>query len=245
MALTFFWRFENSTTLDGTHDYSAGDTTATVNSAAAFQTATTVVNGYSGDYPTASDYHSFASASIWSNAAGYINVFASAFYINTWVAGSMLAQFWEAAATNNHVNVSMSGTSGSGNLNLQMRISGGATTNITLTGNNIALSTLYYYIVRLNRSTGVARIELYNSAGSLIDSAETTSIPSADFPSTIDTMLVGESAGGASDFYLDNFFVADTYAEPIEDNLSITSYTQYGGGNSAAILIGGSDSGGF
>ena len=32
MALRFFWRCE-STTLDGTDDYSAGDTTATANGA--------------------------------------------------------------------------------------------------------------------------------------------------------------------------------------------------------------------
>lgn len=237
MALTFFWRYENSLTLDGTHDYSAGDTTALANSSAAFDSGIAFVGTYAGDYPTNNDYHYFDSASIIDVTTGYDFSFGFAFYIEAWTAGGTLFHLVDSGTASNQAKLVMAGTSGSGNLQLLVERAGSASDSITLTGNNIALDTWYFAIARVDHNNTTLRIELYSAAGSLLDSVEDLAVTAGAFPLVIDTMRTGLIVAAGANAHMDNLFVADAYAEPIEDNHDITSYTEYGGAPADTSLI--------
>ena len=228
MALTLFHRGENSTGFDATHDFrhASGASALVPISGAAFDSGIARIGTYAFDYPTNNDYHQIASANFWDNGAGYENVMAGSFYVDTWTSGNIMMDMFDSATPNHHFRLSQDGTSGAGNLALNIRVSGIGQTTITLTGNNIALAGWYSVICRVDRANTTIRVELYNNSDVLIDSAQDLAVNSTFFPTTIDTFQFGNA--GTGDMHMDNIFVADTYAEAIEDNLSITSYTNYG-----------------
>jgi hypothetical protein len=113
MALTFFWRCEG-TTLDGTHDYSAGGTTATGSSSAAINATAARVGTNGVQAPTASDYYSLSATGIYGTTG------AAAFSL--YVAGGT----WVADA----VPFLLDGTGGAGSSNDRVRVT-------TVTGGNL------------------------------------------------------------------------------------------------------------
>lgn len=224
MALTFFWRAENSTTLDGTHDYSAGDTTATANNAIEFSSAQAAVGTYSILANQGVEYYWFDSASIFSVSQGSAGFW---FRITSFTAGATLMDFYDASEVGSSIYVETTGTD-----ELRMRISrvGQGVTDIATTTANIAVDTWYFCVIRWHESNQDGRIEVYNSSMALLDSNENLSVTSTHFPlnANVDRFLLGDINNNNPNAYIDNIFVADTYSEPLEDNATITSYTQYG-----------------
>lgn len=223
MALTFYWRCEG-TTLDGTHDYSVGDTTATLVGGAAINSTAGLFGTNGLECPTNGDYAEFSISShdLLRPAEGSI---ALGFRIVTWLAGCTLFRT-QGTAANDHIRIEMSGTD---EIAVFCRNSGTGTTTITSTDWNLSTSTTYFIIVRWHDTNNVFRAECYNSDGS----ARGTPVEfTSAFSTPVDLTVIrwGENvAFGTVNFHLDNLFCADTYAETLENNLTITSYTQYGG----------------
>lgn len=228
MTAKFFWRAEGST-LDGVHDFSAGDTTATANGAVAISAAQAFRGTNSVFSQTAGDYYSFAIAppDLWDDAAWSIGF---AFRFEAWAADALFFRLTDVSATNNQVHVVTIGSSGSGNIRLRIGQTGGAETDITLTGNQIALSTWYGCVCRGQRANQLGRIELYNASQALIDSAENLAVPLGHFPlnSQIDELRIGLQTL-APDVHIDQVVIGSSYADPAETWLGYSSYTQISG----------------
>src|SRR5688500_7419965 len=71
MALNFFWRCEG-TTLDGTHDFSAGDTTATATNTPAISATAAKIGSNGALFDSGSDRYAFTPTSIISTTAGAV-----------------------------------------------------------------------------------------------------------------------------------------------------------------------------
>lgn len=235
MALTFFWRCEG-TTLDGTHDYSAGGTTATGFSSVAINSTAVRVGTNGIQAPSASDYYSISATGIY----GTTGSAAFSLYVagGTWTADAvpfMMDGTGGAGSANDRIRVT---TVTGGNLSLQLGRNGWGSQTITTTGGACSVGNWYGVVIRWSATNADYRLEIYNSSGTLIDSVENLSADSSLFPQTanIDTLLVGELWGTTLNNYIDNVFVANAYDEALQSNLTITSYTGYGGGGSAPTI---------
>lgn len=222
MALSFFWRAEGLT-LDATHDFTAGDNTGTVNSGALINTDAAFIGTNGLDLPTTADFVFFtvSSGDLIDASEGAIGLW---FRIVTFGAGRSLFVANNTGAPNNHIRLYMTGTD---ELELKIRLVAGADVTLTTTAADLATATWYFVIARWNAVTEDRRIEVYNDDMSLRHAVEdlTTAF---DAPTGIDVLSWGDNLGIAGDHHQDNMFIADTYAEPLEDFSEITSFTQYG-----------------
>lgn len=223
-ALSLFWRAEG-TTLDGTHDYSAGDTAVDTSGSPTISATGAKVgsNGISG-----AGYYYFDNTT----PSAIINtgegVIAGWFHATTW--GNLTAPIYlRGSSYQNAVKIAITGTSGSGNVALYINEDTGASTLAT-TGANLSTGNWYFVIVQWdNGGTGPRRrIAVYNASGTLI--AENSSTAAFTSPPDLQTLRFGSIDGFAG--YVDNIFGATDYddASAILSNRDITSYTSYGGG---------------
>lgn len=240
MALTFFWRCEG-TTFDGTHDYSAGDTTATGVNSGALSTTIKRVGTSSVVAPA-----SFAGGMTFTLANNGI-------FNGTLAAPSNLVTsfgfsvYWDTSlytATGTAIGLKFQGTLSNdqiqvqtvtGGTNLALRLSNNTNGAITLTttGAVVTADAWWGVVCRLNYATNSRKIEIYNAANTLVDSIEDTSTALAnyvpiDIKAVAGLVIAQRSASHTQNTYFDNFFIANTYNEPIQSYLDIASYQQYG-----------------
>lgn len=242
MSLTFFWRAEG-TTLDGTHDFTLGDTTASmINSGSISATAARIgSNGVLAPATFAGGAgFNLANDGIFpgtlSSPSDLVCAFGFSFYWATSVfasAGSVVGFKFQGTATNDHIQVLS--TSGGANLTLRIRNSVNGFVDLTTSGGAITANAWFAVVCRVNFATNSRKIEIYNASGTLVDSAVDTSTSLSsyvpiDIKPTAGLILGQKPASHTNDAYFDNFFIADTYNEPIESNLTITSYTNYSTG---------------
>lgn len=222
---TFFWRCEG-TTLDATHDHSAGDTTATAFSAIAID-ATSALVGSNGCNANAGsdDNYNFASASIFSTAQG-----AAAFkvQVKTWGDDTSILSIYNAGAPSDQIILELEGTD---ELLMRHRVNGGDNNTHTTSASNLVINTTYIFVIRWNVSTSTRRIETYTSGGTLIEGISATS-PALSAQGALTIFEFGTGGGGGR-FWLDNLVVGDAYADPVETWANYTSYTQIGGSSNA------------
>jgi hypothetical protein len=236
MALLFFWRCEG-TTLDGTHDYSAGDTTATLNSGALINTDAARFGTNGLDIPTASDTARFNAASIINGAEGSV---ALSVRFTTFASGRSLLM---AFGTNvlDQIRIETTGTDDATGRELRVRhrTTAGGAENVVIatTAADLELNVWYGVVARWDTTADSLKLEIYNSDGSLRTEVSSSSAITAQ--TDIVNLWWGEDGAGAIDMHMDNLFIADTYEEPLEDFLDITSYTEYGaaGGDPEGSLI--------
>ena len=225
MALTFFSRCE-SDTLDGTHDYSAGDTTWTLSSLVEFSTSGVKI-GTNGLYtPGGDDYGVLAATSILAPAAGTV-----AFWLrfDTYGAGSVLI---EMAGTGGSDYIRL-GTNYANGFEFRHRSSVGnnqaiSTSSITLTG-----STWYFVQMHWSAALDSLHLSIHDSSGSLIEDVENTSAGLGAAMADMVEIRMGTQFGGAR-VSIDNVFFGSAYADDFLSNRDITSYTGYGGGGASA-----------
>ena len=233
MALTFFWRCEG-TTLDGTHDYSAGDTSASATGSASISATAVRVgtNGVLFDGGSAA-YYGFDPASIFSTAEGSA---AFLFRLTRSNGGTLFAVYGTSAS--DKIVVQWLGNNGetTANIRLAIRKSTGSEGNIDTDSGNLGPNVWYGCVIRWKTATTAMAIEIYTVGDSgttitLVDSA-TGTYGSGNIPVDLISFRVGETDGGANmDGHIDNVFVSNTYAEALETKLLITSYTEYAGGS--------------
>lgn len=236
-TITWFWRAE-STTLDGTHDYTAGvDTTGTTSGASIDASAALV--GSNGVLVNASldDIQFDGETAIHNRLAGSMAFW---FRVQTWLAGVSLVYVRDSASGNNRIDVTLQGTSGSGDIRLTTRnTSATSTLDAFTSGANLAVDTTYFAVVQWDDANNDRRIAVYDSSGTLISENEDT-VTDFNVPSSLggtNQWSVGSQIAGATAFYIDNVFVGDAYTDGacFLTNRSITSYTSYSCGGAAHV----------
>lgn len=232
MALTFYWRCEG-TTLDGTHDFTAGDSTATLNSAAAINTAAVRYGTNGLDCPTSSDNATFTVSTndLANPAAGAMAAWVR---ITTW--GSAATLLSATGSTGNDFYVLM--MTGTDELRFSSKRNGGSTFNLDTTAANLATGNWYFVGFAWDQAANDRRIVVYDSNMSLIEN-RTDLTTAYDQPTDIISLRIGEGNVTASDTHIDNVFVGSAYAD-LDDfitNATITSYTSYttGGGGGGEV----------
>lgn len=231
MALTFFWRCEG-TTLDATHDLSAGDSSATAQGAVSISSSSPLVGSNSIVVGGAGQHYRFNSGGMLDPANGSMS---GVFEITTFGNNATLVAIFGADA-NNFIQVNMVGTD-----ELALRIgtaTGPVSAAITTTDANLVTGQRYAYVARWHDATNYRRLEVYDTDGVLLDAVEDTAtnwVAPTELNGS-DRGRLGEATGNAGAFKLDNVACANTFDEPLEDNLFITSYTQYNGGSASTTL---------
>lgn len=238
MAITFFWRCE-STTLDGTDDYSAGDTTATaVNSPAISAT-----QAYRGTYSvlkgsTVGGGYNFNPSSIFpgnvNSPSTAVGSFGFAMYWDTDVYdtyGSSLFRFRGTDANDMlGIYTAATGTTSAQNIILRTRNATGGLYEITTTGAAITPGNWFRIIGRFDYPNDDLRIEVWNEAGTLVDSEESlTTDLSTYIPAEVANLLVvgtGPTTSGG-DAYFDNFIVSDEYNGVTPAMMQYSSYQDF------------------
>lgn len=237
MALTLYWRQENSLSLDGTHDYSAGATTATTNASPTFDGTTYKIGSYSGSYPSAGAQHRFSPTSIISSGgpAGS-SAGAVAFWFRTTSGRNTdreLFFYARGSASSNDCVALRCGGSNTMYLYHRNATNGAATLAHASTLSNDT----WYFVGMAWDSTATSRkLALWDSAGSLIGS--TVEDTSTDFTTYLPANLTsriqfGDNTGSGPFGYTDNIFIGDAYADldTFYTKRDITSYTEYAGGS--------------
>lgn len=228
-ANTLFWRCEG-TTLDATHDHSAGDTTATAVSSIAVD-ATAVRFGTNGCNAAISgdDYFSFTATSIVSTTEG-----AAGFKINpqTWGADTGVLAMYNTGAPSDQIVVTLTGTD---EVRLRFRVNGGNNDTAETTAANLVTSTWYGIVVRWDTAANLIRVEVYNDAGTLIQGV-TNSGSTIDPQAAINEINFGDT-DSTGRHYLDNLVIGDDYDDPVQTWINYTSYTEIGGGGGGGGLL--------
>lgn len=230
MALTFFARCEG-TTLDGTHDFSVGDTTWDANSTSSTFASGAGMVGTNGLLITSAPQvmRMDLADDIVLPAEGAIGFL---FRFTAWAAFTKLFAIRGSSA-----DYQFSVWTHLTNDTLAVYLGNDEGTNINFNVESLGLSTNtpYGIVYRWNQSTSTFRLEVYSDplgTPTLINAAQDTTGWTV-FPDMTRTggFSWGDNSGGVSteNLHFDNIFVADDYAEPIEDNFAITSYTAYGG----------------
>lgn len=229
MALTFFWRCEGET-LDATHDFTAGDNSATVQNSVSISNTAAIVGSNGILIGAGNSHYRFDGASI---VSGLRAEGAYGFWFRlTSHTGTPALTIIRGVSANDFYTVLTSGnwTAGTGNITFQRRSSdtGGAQVSITTDSGNLAINQTYFVVVRWDQPNSLSTVEIYNSSLTLIDSATNNSafVQPLDLNTTAG-IRIGEASGTAITGWIDNFFIADSYDEPIVQNALITSYTDY------------------
>lgn len=239
MSATFFWRCEG-TTLDGTDDFSLGDTTASlINSGSISATAVRVgTNGLLAPATFAGGAaFNLANSGIFNGTltapSDLVTSFAFSFKWVTSIygtAGSVIGFKFQGTAANDHLQVQS--TTGGTDLTLRSRNATNGSADLTTAGGVLVADAWYGCVCRVDYANDKRSIEIYNASGTLVDSASDTSTDlSANVPADIKTtagLVLGQKpASHGNDAYFDNFMISTVYDAPLQNNLTIASYTSY------------------
>lgn len=226
MAVTFFWRCEGET-LDGTHDYSAGDTTATANGAVSIS-ATGAKLGSNGIVTTnAADYYAIDSASIVDIDQGCFG-----FWIQwkTAMPGAGLVtgiSVRDAATGLNALQVQVA-TAAEDELRFQIR-NASNTSNLITSSLSLAINNWYFVKCAWHLSADKWLIAVYDSSLTLVEAPnEDTSTDLSTFiPVSVDTIRIGNTSSDVNPVWMDNVIFGSSYTDPLENYANYTSYTQF------------------
>jgi hypothetical protein len=246
MALKFFWRCEG-TTLDWNgstgDDFCGADNTLTLlNSATISANAARVgTNGVRCISTSAGGTSGATPSEIWpgtttsGNTGDTVGSFAYSFRVATAldnISGIAFGLRARNAASTEEFTVRQAGTQ-----NLLLYLDGSAgPLSISLTGNQVVADEWMGVVVRIDVPNDKARIELYNSAGTLVDSAQDlASDLSVRILSDVNTMSFTPCSGAKTNTIdWDNFIISDNYDAPLQNNLTITSRSEYSESSGAA-----------
>ncbi|HEY0684750.1 MAG TPA: hypothetical protein VGD45_20605 [Steroidobacter sp.] len=232
MAVRFFWRFEG-TTLDATHDHVNGsaDNTATANGSASLSTTAARVGTNGGLFPASggNQYRFDTSTDMVNRLLG-----ACAFSLRITTAPSAVQGICNISGTDGSITFQALAT---GEIRVITNLEGTGESQLTTDGAGITTNTWYTVAYRWDHANDLRSLEVYNSSGVLIDSVldENPFTAPANLVNT-NGLRIGNTDGNDAVFHLDNFFIADLYAEPLPANATITSYTAYDAGGSSVTI---------
>lgn len=223
MAITFFYRCEGSN-LDGSNDYSVGDTSGAINGSAAFNSDASYSGTNGIDCPSNGSYVSFSITD-----HDLINPqkgsFSFRFRINTWLDQGVI--FYAVGSnTSNYIKVFMNSTSG---IRTQFSKAGVGTTNQTLSP-TLTTGVWYHYILRWNENEGWHSSAIYDADGTIrsggYSCASSFSGPNA--PIELTELRIGNGVGaGTIDFHIDHVYISKDPLEPLYDYRDNSTYATY------------------
>lgn len=252
MALTFFWGVTtNSATLQslGTTDFSNGDTTGTGQGSPVFST-----DGLSGSYAFGAGANTQAGYGFASNSGGSFytgtidNVTQATDLVCSFGFNFYAANAAPATTTNRQLGFQVKSVSteriqvvltNAGKLAIEFT-HGGSTQVYCTTTTGFAADQWYGVVGRIDIPNNKAKLEVYTHSGShgsaltLVESVEDTSsgkdavAPILDPTASSGTTFTAAAGVHTTDpLYFDNLFIANTYDEPIQNNLTISAYSSY------------------
>lgn len=239
MSATLIWRCEG-TTLDGTDDYTLGDSTASLINSGVIEAAAARVGTNGLTAPA-----SFAGGATFNLAnngifpgtlaspADLVCSFAFSMKWATAVAatsGASVGLKFQGTVANDYIQVLT--TNPGSNLTLGLRNATNGLLSLTTSGGTITADAWFGVVCRLNFATDSRKIEIYDASGVLVDSAVDTATDLASYvPADIKAtagLILGQHPGAhAQATYFDNFLISTDYNAPLQNNLVITSATQY------------------
>ncbi len=219
-SAVFFWRAEG-TTLSATDDLSP-DTSATANGGVSISNTAEKV-GTNGILTTnQQDYYIFDPTGICSTTQG---AFGGWIQFKTAVPAAgvqFLTRCFDASGAVSEVSLAMANSQ---EVRLTLVSSGGTSSFLVTSACNIAVDTWYFVVARYHIANDDRFIACYDSSGTLIDSvSDLTTDLAASAPSGLTEFRVGNPSANTNAIWADNIFVSQTYAEPLEDFHSITSF---------------------
>lgn len=237
MSLTFYWRCEG-TTLDETHDFSAGDATAgDLGFPASIDNAAAIVgsNGILCDGQF--DTFIFDSTDLFPDPSrGAIG-----FWVRwpTTVAPSNAARPFVARGPDSANDTIYVRTLSTG---LRLFISSAANGSVTLdVSETLSAGEAYFVVARWDAAETYRELTIYDDELNVVGTAVDDSTDFSDnVPASLEHstgLRLGDSEGFSQTYpmHIDNVFIADAYDEPIEENALITSFTEYGGSGGASV----------
>ena len=259
MALRFFWRLVGSP-LDGTHDYTAGANSASTFGTGSSFDATSGLAGANGLLvaTNAQGGRSFSASSLVNSTVNGstqpLDLVMSAAWSFKCIGGTSFQTFQRnfgmklnSAIASEEICVDAGLSPARLALRLRSSISGSELTKDITLSHTIAADQWYGVVIRLDVPNDKARIELYTHAGTygatatLVDSAEDTvtaldNYIISNIIATSGAMVLLAQAGthDSQPVVFDNWMIADAYDEPLENNLTISSYTEY---TSSVVLL--------
>ncbi len=237
MALTFYHRFE-SQNLDGTHDFSAGDTTGAHNNSPTYDAVAAKVGTAGLLIDGVSERTTFAAASIMSPTAGSLAVWLQ-FPTAIPTSDSATPFYIQGTNANDYIRISSHSGGGASNRNFRLGIrnNGGATSNVDLDDNEMAPGNWYFIVCTWDSVTPTRSISAYDSGGTLLDTVSSGSAFTA--PADLINMHFGDVTGTTGTVYMKNAFVgsATTDATDFITNRDIDSYTDISGGPGSTVNL--------
>jgi len=228
-GITFFWTCE-STTFDA-DDYSVGDDTPTVTASASISSTQARAGTNSVKVPLVGSYYWFTEA----DDIGVVAEGSIGFSVYGTADLADLQGIWcglfDGDTPNTRIRVSM--PTADGNVAFDIGENGEGNTQVITTGAPVSAGAWFGIVFRWHESNQDMRLEVYNAAGTLVDSAENLSVGATSWPTDtpIDRLFVGDIGGADNaDFYVDNVFASSNYNEPLQDFLGIASISEYGTG---------------
>jgi hypothetical protein len=223
---TFFWRAE-STTFDGTHDYSAGDNSPSAVSLVEIS-ATASRYGTNGiNTPSNNDYYIFDSGSIFNTTRGAV---AFKVQFKAWGGDDSIFSVYNAGAVSDQIILQTTGTD---ELLMRHRVNGGDNNTHETTAANLALDTWYSLVLRWDADDNIRRIEVYTDGGSLIEGLSATD--SIDAQAAFTDFTIG-NGDNSMRLWMDNIVVANDDADPVQTWVNYTSYSQIASGSGGLLL---------
>jgi len=235
---TFFWRMEG-TTLSGTDDHDAGDTSIELSGTAAINGTAALVGSNGVQILTAGDHARWdSSTALISPTVGSVGFRVR---VQTWANGGT---FWYVRGSSYTYAIRIAMVSGD-ELRLQFNEDSGVST-LDTTAANLATDTTYIVTASWDQPANARRLRVYNSSNVLIQEVSdlTTAYTAPVDLATTNGARVGDATGANAAYYIDNLFLDDTWAgaDEILCNNSITSYTAYaacsGGARPGGLLLG-------
>lgn len=228
MAITFYWRCEG-TTFSGTHDYSAGDSTPTSLGSPTIAGGAAKVGSFGISCPVSVTSHYEFDATSILGMVGSVGYWFQAVSANP---ASGTAYGFQAVGTD---TTDLIAVYASGTDEIQFRNSNsGTNSNLTSTSADLVAGNWYGVIIRWDFTTPSSsskKLEVYNSAGSLI-SGLPAELTGANLTTSVPADLVSiqcgrHSSGSAVVQYADNFIIGSGYNDVTAAMLAYDSYTDF------------------
>ena len=243
MALTLFWRCEGAT-LDGSHDYSAGDAVATANGSTTLDAAAAKIGSNGILINASSERYSFDPASIISTSVGSIGFWVR--FVTSMPGAPHFYFYCRGTNSNDYLTIASVGTGGQVELQLRNNV-GGLLPLSTASGTvdaNMAADQWYFITASWDIANDDRRIRVYNSSGTLIQHHEDTSTDLASYePANFTTggLQIGDTSGWGATIvgHYDNIFIGSAYddADTFAEKRDIASYADYAGGSSNGAAV--------
>lgn len=237
-ANLFFTRCE-SDTLDGTHDHSVGDTSATGVNTPTYSSAAAKI-GTNGCENTANGAHNEFTVStddIIQRDEGSVGLWVQ--FPTTWITGQLVFVA-NGASANDNIRIETVGTDDATGREFLFRHRVAGISNFTVSTNDVdvQLATWYFVVIRWDEAADDRRLEVYNTSLSLVGTpAQDLTTVFGQQTGAFTLMEFGDTAVHNRDVYIDNVMIDDDYSATLETKGNISSYTNYSGGGASIPAI--------